>query len=89
MTWTPEMWALWTLDLHRPGKQDDEWAPDDVRFTWWPIGHLEGWTAVTPWGNRPTWPDLVYAQRRQGPAPTDWCNVEGRCNGACKAKETP
>lgn len=82
--WTPDLWALWTLDLHRPGKQDDEDMPTGHGFTWWPIGHVEGRVTVTPWGDRPTWPDLVYTQRRGDPAPTDWCCVEGRCNGACR-----
>lgn len=83
-TWTPEMWALWTLDLHRPGKRDDEWTPDDVRGSWWSIAHLDGVTQVTAWGTRPTWPDLVYGQECGDPAPTDACNVGGRCNGACR-----
>lgn len=33
---------------------------------------------------RPDWPTLRNAQMRCGPAPTDACNVHGRCVGSCE-----
>jgi hypothetical protein len=85
---TREDWIAWTVALTRPARVDDEEVPRGVvLIPWWNWAWLlnrHGKVTRMPLG-RLRLPEVLQGQHL-GPVPSDWCNNEGVCTGACEGK---